>query len=62
MVDARDIEVRVQNGVVMLSGTVNSRQTKRMSEDIAASIPGVQDVENRIRISSAHWSDAAERG
>lgn len=50
-VDASDVEVRVENGEVTLSGTVNSRHEKRMAEDIAESCQGVVDVHNRLRVS-----------
>jgi hypothetical protein len=49
-VDASDIEVDVKNGEVTLTGTVDSRFTKRRAEDIADSVTGVKDVENRIKI------------
>jgi osmotically-inducible protein OsmY len=49
-VDASDIEVSVDNGVVILNGTVNSRDEKRLTEEIAEEIPGVEDVENRIHV------------
>jgi hypothetical protein len=50
--DASEIEVRVQNGEVTLTGTVDSRQDKRMAEDAAESCPGVRDVHNQLRVSS----------
>jgi osmotically-inducible protein OsmY len=49
--DASDIEVEVNNGEVILSGSVSSRYAKRMAEDIAESVSGVRNVENRIRVS-----------
>ncbi|HXG63848.1 MAG TPA: BON domain-containing protein [Blastocatellia bacterium] len=49
--DASDIEVSVNNGEVTLSGTVNSRDDKRLAEDIAEDISGVKNVENRLRVS-----------
>jgi hypothetical protein len=48
--DASDINVDVKNGEATLSGTVNSRREKRMAEDIADSVPGVQDVHNHLKI------------
>lgn len=50
MIDATDIEVSVQNGEVTLRGHVDSRQAKRMAEDIAESCFGVQEVNNQIKI------------
>ena len=49
-IDATDIEVRVANGIVTLTGTVEDRMTKRRTEDVVESIRGVQDVENQLRI------------
>ena len=49
-IDASNIEVKVKDGEVTLSGTVNDRNTKRMTEDVLDSIPGVRDVSNQIRI------------
>lgn len=48
--DASDIEVNVENNEVVLTGTVTSRDAKRRAEDLAESIPGVQNVENRLKI------------
>jgi BON domain-containing protein len=48
--DATNIQVKVDQGVVTLTGTVDSRQDKRMAEDIADSCPGVKDVHNQIRV------------
>lgn len=49
-VDASDVEVDVGNGVVTLRGQVSSRREKRLAEDSAASVRGVQDVQNRLTI------------
>lgn len=49
-IDASDMEVQVQNGEVTLSGNANSRDEKRMAEDAAASVPGVSDVNNQIKV------------
>ena len=48
--DASDIEVKVDSGEVALNGSVDSRGSKRLAEDIVDSVPGVQDVHNRLRI------------
>lgn len=48
--DATDIEVKVENGEVMLSGSVSNRWAKRHAEDLAAECPGVADVQNRLRV------------
>lgn len=47
--DAAYIEVRVQDGVVFLSGTTRTRKGKRMAEDLA-DVDGVVDVVNGLRL------------
>jgi osmotically-inducible protein OsmY len=48
--DASDIEVRVTNGVVELSGTVADRWAKRRAYDDAEYCPGVREVDNRLKV------------
>jgi osmotically-inducible protein OsmY len=48
--DASGIDVNVNNCEVTLSGLVNSRQDKRLAEDIADSVFGVEDVHNQLRV------------
>jgi hypothetical protein len=49
-IDASEVEVKVQNGEVILTGTVEERRFKHMLERIAESIAGVTDVRNEIRM------------
>jgi hypothetical protein len=49
-VDATDIDVRVTGGEITLEGAVRTRDQKRRAEDITASVRGVRDVQNRVRI------------
>lgn len=49
-IDASEIDVSVSNGVMVLSGTVQDRESKRLAEDIAESISGVKEVENKLRV------------
>lgn len=51
-VDASEIEVKVKEGEVTLTGTVNQRHCKYMAEDISERVSGVKDVRNEIRVQS----------
>lgn len=50
LVDASDIEVKVLEGHVTLSGTVDSREAKREAEKSIEHISGVIDVFNELRL------------
>jgi hypothetical protein len=52
LIDASDIDTRVQDGEVTLEGFVDSRAAKRAAEDLAGDITGVHDVHNRLRLRS----------
>ena len=49
-VDASEVEVQVRDGEVTLTGTVRARWEKRQAEDLTASVRGVIDVHNQLRI------------
>jgi hypothetical protein len=49
-IDAGDVEVKVQDGEVTLSGTVADRRQKRVAEDVADACIGVKDVHNDLRV------------
>ncbi len=49
-IDATEVQADVKDGVVTLSGTVNSRQDKRWAEYIAENVSGVTDVQNNLKI------------
>jgi osmotically-inducible protein OsmY len=49
-IDASEIEVKVENGEVTLTGHVDSRQVKRMAEDVAEHVSGVRDIHNQLRV------------
>jgi osmotically-inducible protein OsmY len=57
-IDASDIEVKVESGEVTLTGTVDSRQTKRLAEGCS----GVHEVHNQLRIKHPESGSAAEGG
>ncbi len=48
-VDAEDIDVKVKDGEVTLSGSVMDRYQKRMAEDAVDGVPGVRDINNQLR-------------
>jgi osmotically-inducible protein OsmY len=48
--DASDIEVEVVEAEVILTGNVDNRRDKRLAEDLAEAVSGVNNVENRIRV------------
>ena len=47
--DATDIQIQVRNGEVTLDGIVDTREAKRMAEDVAESVDGVRDVINHLK-------------
>lgn len=49
-IDSREVDIQVQNGHVTLAGEVPERWMKYTIEDITADCPGVQDVDNRLRV------------
>ncbi|MBY0413684.1 MAG: BON domain-containing protein [Bdellovibrionales bacterium] len=49
-VDASDIEVKVEDACVTLSGTVDSKEAKRAAEMAIEDLSGVDDVKNEIRV------------
>lgn len=59
-IDASDIEVTVNDGVVTLSGKVEHRTTKRHAEDIIENLPGVKDIRNEITVDQSFFQQAKE--
>jgi hypothetical protein len=49
-IDATDVNIAVNSGEVTLSGMVDTREAKRLAEDIAESVHGVHDVTNQIKV------------
>ena len=62
--DARNIRCRVQDGEVTLEGNIPSRAQKRLAQDLADSVPGVQDVHNHLKIQDpqARHPDRMQKG
>jgi osmotically-inducible protein OsmY len=50
LIDATDIEVSVDDGEVTLRGFVDSRQARRLAEQIVDSVTGVKDIHNQLQI------------
>lgn len=48
--DATEIEVSCKNGEVVLRGSVNNRNGKKIAEDCAKSVGGIQTVRNKLKL------------
>ena len=48
--DASEILVMVENGVVTLTGEIQHRWMKHRAEDIASQVSGVRDIDNRLLV------------
>ena len=49
-VDASEIDVKVEDCEVTLTGSLPSRHMKRRAEDLAERVTGVRDVHNQLRV------------
>ncbi|MBU8974660.1 MULTISPECIES: BON domain-containing protein [unclassified Lysobacter] len=49
-IDAREILIAVESGVVTLTGEVPERRMKHLAEDLAVAVQGVRDVHNRLHV------------
>ncbi len=49
-VDATDIEVEVDDGVITLKGEVHSRNEKKRAQSLVENLSGVQDVFNQLHV------------
>ena len=47
---ALEVKVETLNGMVQLSGFVNSQEEKSRAEQIARNVQGVQNVKNNISV------------
>jgi osmotically-inducible protein OsmY len=48
--DVTDVRVSVEGGKVTLDGTVPERRMKPYIEALIDACPGVQDIDNRLRV------------
>jgi hypothetical protein len=55
-IDASDIEVSVDSGIVSLTGTVEDRHEKRLADYIAEDAVGVNDVDNGLKVRHGFWA------
>ena len=51
-IDSSEVTVAVDGGRVTFEGTVPDRAMKHQIEDLADRCPGVQDIQNRVRVAS----------
>jgi hypothetical protein len=61
-IDASEIDVQVKDGEITLSGTVDSRQTKRQVEDLCEDALGVKNVQNNLRVKKEGEEEESSRG
>lgn len=63
-VDARNVQVTVNEGEVTLDGTVDNRAAKRRAEDCVEWISGVKHVQNNLRVQdrASDYSRETETG
>jgi ferritin-like metal-binding protein YciE len=52
-VDASNIEIVIDDGEVLLEGTVNSEETKRLAEEAVETVSGVDRVQNLLRVQAS---------
>jgi len=60
-IDASEIEVMVTDGNVVLTGVVDNREAKRLTEDIAEQASGVKDLQNQIRVQRSKDTQEQDR-
>jgi len=55
-IDATDIQVRVAKCEVTLDGEVETREQKRLAEDIVEACPGVREVHNNLHVKKGFFA------
>lgn len=55
-IDASDVEIQVENGEVTLTGKVEDRHQKRLAEDLAERVSGVNDVHNQLKVDKGFFA------
>jgi hypothetical protein len=61
-IDASEIEVTAEDGVIRLRGTVQDRATKRRAEQCVESVYGARDVMNELRVQREEQSQTTQSG
>jgi uncharacterized protein (DUF927 family) len=61
-VDASDIEINVEDGIVTLTGTVESRRVKKEAERVVDTVLGVEDVVNLLKMVGEPKADREVKG
>jgi hypothetical protein len=61
-IDSSEVTVDVKGAKVFLEGVVPSRHMKHAIEDMVDVCPGVQDIDNRIRVSSPNYQGSTATG
>ena len=56
-IDASEIEVKAEGRVVTLRGQVEDRFQKRLAEDVADSVSGVEDVRNELDVDKSLFEE-----
>ncbi|MEZ5294057.1 MAG: BON domain-containing protein [Vicinamibacterales bacterium] len=56
-----DVDLRVENGVVTLTGEVSTDAAKTRAEGVARTIPGVKDVVNALEVNAERRDTMRER-
>jgi osmotically-inducible protein OsmY len=59
-IDASDIEVKVKDGEVTVSGTVDHRRFRRRAEETIEDISGVKHVQNDLRVKDRDFDKGTE--
>jgi osmotically-inducible protein OsmY len=62
-IDASDIEVNVNEGDVTLTGRVESRAVKHLTEVMVETVSGVKEIHNQLRVAppeTGSWPDTTE--
>jgi hypothetical protein len=60
--DASSISISVSGGEITLSGTVESREAKHRAERLVEDLPGVNHVQNNLRVAKGNPLTSPGRG